>query len=44
MSLVMLDMSYVTIITNDMVFGWKRNVRKIHFHPLINHIHIVIGD
>jgi hypothetical protein len=40
----MLDKSYVIIITNDMVFGWKRNVKEIHCHPLINHIHIVIGD
>jgi len=33
--IVAFDKSQVTIVENDIVFGWKINVNKIFFHPLI---------
>jgi hypothetical protein len=41
-SLIMFDNLHVTIVTNDMVFGWKIQVNKMLFHLLTKHIHIVV--
>jgi hypothetical protein len=40
----MFDKLHVTIVINNMVFGWKLNVNNTHFHPLIEHICIVVCD
>jgi hypothetical protein len=42
LGLVTPDKSHVTTIINQIVFGWKRKINKIKFHPLANCIHIII--
>jgi hypothetical protein len=42
LELVTLDKSLVTTITNQIVFGWKRKINKVKFHPLTNCMHIII--
>jgi hypothetical protein len=42
--IVMLDKSHTTLITNNNEFWMKKIVNKIHFHPLTNHICIVVYD
>ncbi len=40
--LIMFDNLRVTLVTNDMVFGWKIQINKIHFHLLTKHICMVV--
>lgn len=39
-----MNKSHATMVEDDMDFEWKKKINKTWFHPLIDHIHIVVHD